>query len=96
MSSTGQSKDERSPATADEAPAPANPPEPPPPRRRDPGFRIALLEKLPALEFTSWSAREDFETDVDWAGIVSLRSDSVLGPLEPLAPTPRTDEFPAD
>ena len=58
-------------------------------RRRDPRFRVGLLDKLPRLEFTSWSAKTDFPVDEEWTGIVSLRSDSVLGPLEPLAPARR-------
>jgi hypothetical protein len=65
-------------------------PEPPgsrgPSRRRDPRFRIGLLDRLPRLEFTSWSVKTDFPVDEEWTGIVSLHSDSVLGPLEPLAP----------
>jgi hypothetical protein len=56
----------------------------PPQRRRDPRFRVGLLEKLPRLEFTSWSAQADVAVEEEWAGIVQLRSDSVLGPLEPL------------
>ena len=60
-----------------------------PSRRRDPRFRVGLLEKLPRLEFTSWSAKTDFPVDEEWAGLVSLRSDAVLGPLEPLAPARR-------
>ena len=62
--------------------APAGPE--PPARRRDPRFRVGLLEKLPRLEFTSWSAQADVAVEEEWAGIVQLRSDSVLGPLEPL------------
>jgi hypothetical protein len=58
-------------------------------RRRDPRFRIGLLDKLPRLEFTSWSAKTDFPVDEEWTGIVSLCSDAVLGPLEPLAPARR-------
>jgi hypothetical protein len=58
----------------------------PPPRRRDPRFRASLLERLPKLGFASWSAKEDFKADEEWAGIISLRSDAVLGPLENLAP----------
>jgi hypothetical protein len=50
-----------------------------------------LLERLPRLTFASWSAQEDFKADEDWAGIVSLRSDSVLGPLEPLAQERRAE-----
>ena len=60
-----------------------------PSRRRDPRFRVCLLDKLPRLEFTSWSAKTDFPVDEEWTGIVSLRSDTVLGPLEPLAPARR-------
>ena len=60
-----------------------------PARRRDPRFRVGLLHKLPRLEFASWSAKTDFPVDEEWTGIVSLRSDSVLGPLEPLAPARR-------
>jgi hypothetical protein len=59
---------------------------PPPARRRDPRSRIRLLEKLPKLAFASWSAKEDFKADEEWAGIVSLRSDAVLAPLENLVP----------
>jgi len=59
---------------------------PPPARRRDPRFRAGLIERLPKLGFASWSAKEDFKADEEWAGIVSLRSDAVLGPLENLAP----------
>jgi hypothetical protein len=62
---------------------------PPPARRRDPRFRAELIERLPKLGFASWSAKEDFKVDEEWAGIVSLRSDAVLGPLEPLAPERR-------
>jgi hypothetical protein len=69
--------------------APAGPE--PPARRRDPRFRVGLLDKLPRLEFTGWSAKTDFAVDEEWAGIVQLRSDSVLGPLEPLAHARRGD-----
>ncbi len=55
----------------------------------DPKFRVGLIERLPKLGFASWSAKEDFKVDKEWAGIVSLRSDAVLGPLEPLAPERR-------
>jgi hypothetical protein len=58
-------------------------------RGRGPRFRVGLLQKLPKLGFSSWSAREDFKVDEEWAGIVSLSSDAVLGPLEPLAPEHR-------
>ncbi len=67
----------------------ASPSPPPPARRRDPRFRVGLIERLPKLGFASWSAKEDFKVDQEWAGIVSLRSDTVLGPLEPLAPERR-------
>jgi hypothetical protein len=89
MSTAGQSANEASPATPDDTAAGAKSAELPPPRRRDQRFRIALLEKLSTLSFTSWSAKQDFEADEDWAGIVSLRSDAVLGPLEPLVPAQR-------
>jgi hypothetical protein len=69
----------------------AKPDTPPRSRRRDPRFRTLLIEKLPKLGFASWSAKEDFKADEEWAGIVSLRSDAVLGPLEKLAPG-RRDE----
>jgi hypothetical protein len=62
---------------------------PPPARRRDPRFRLELIERLPKLGFESWSAKEDFKIDEQWAGIVSLHSDAILGPLEPLAPDRR-------
>ncbi len=58
-------------------------------RKRDAGSRIRLIEKLPKLGFASWSAKEDFKADEEWAGIVSLRSDAVLSPLESLAPSRR-------
>jgi hypothetical protein len=67
--------------------APAGPE--PPARRRDPRFRVGLLERLPRLVFTSWSANADVSVEEEWAGIVQHRSDSVLGPLEPLAPARR-------
>ena len=76
---------EPEPGTADSAPAGPEPPA----RRRDPRFRVGLLDKLPRLEFTGWSAKTDVAVDEEWAGIVQLRSDSVLGPLEPLAPARR-------
>jgi hypothetical protein len=60
---------------------------PPQARRRDPRFRVGLLAKLPTLGFTSWSAKDDFKLDEDWAGIVSLRSDAILEPLESLVPS---------
>jgi hypothetical protein len=62
---------------------------PPPSRRRDPKFRVELIERLPKLGFASWSAKESFKVDKEWAGIVSLHSDAILGPLEPLAPERR-------
>jgi hypothetical protein len=89
MTSAGQSKNETSPTVVEGNPERAKPEGPPPARRRDPRFRTGLLERLPSLGFTSWSAKEDFKADDDWAGIVSLRSDAVLGPLEPLAPRRR-------
>ncbi len=58
----------------------------PPSRRRDPRFRAELIERLPKLGYASWSAKEDFQVEQEWGGIVSPRSDSILGPLEPLAP----------
>jgi hypothetical protein len=91
MSTPGQSANEAAPATPDDTVAGANSAELPPARRRDQRFRAALLEKLPTLSFTSWSAKQDFETDEDWAGIVSLRSDAVLGPLESLVPAKHDD-----
>ena len=75
--------------TKPEAPGDAPPGPDRPARRRDPRYRVGLLEKLPRLEFASWSAKTDFPVDEEWTGIVSLRSDSVLGPLEPLAPARR-------
>jgi hypothetical protein len=72
--------------TAAETPGEPTTESAPPARRRDPRFRIGLIEKLPRLGFTSWTAKTDFPVDEEWAGIVSLRSDSVLEPLEPLAP----------
>jgi hypothetical protein len=68
--------------------AEASPSPPPPARRRDPGFRVELIKRLPRLAFTSWSAKEDFKVDREWGGIVSLRSDAVLEPLESVAPAP--------
>jgi hypothetical protein len=74
----------------------AGPPEATPPeapaqdRGRGTRFRVGLLEKLPRLGFSNWSAREDFKVDEEWAGIVSFRSDVVLGTLEPLAPERRS------
>ncbi len=85
MSTPGQSTSETPPTNGEKTTEGSKPETLPPARRRDPRYRTALLEKLPSLGFTSWSAREDFKPDEDWAGIVSLRSDSVLGPLEPLA-----------
>ncbi len=85
MSTPEQSMNETSPTSEEGTSEGAKPESLPPARRRDSRFRTALLEKLPSLGFTSWSAREDFKPDDDWAGIVSLRSDAVLGPLEPLA-----------
>jgi hypothetical protein len=80
--------DDDKPAAAprDASPGDAKPDTPPRSRRRDPRFRTLLIEKLPKLGFTSWSAKEDFKADEEWAGIVSLRSDAVLGPLESLVP----------
>ena len=63
--------------------------EPVPSRKRDPRSRAALLARLPCLEFTSWSARTHFGADEDWAAGVSLGSDSLLAPLEPLSPGKR-------
>jgi hypothetical protein len=62
---------------------------PTPSRRRDPKFRVGLIERLPKLGFASWSAKEGFKVDKEWSGIVSLQSDAILGPLEPLAPERR-------
>jgi hypothetical protein len=71
----------------DEKPSEVALPEPPSRGRgRDQKFRARLLEKLPKLGFASWSPNEDFKVDEEWSGIVSLGSDAVLGPLEPLAP----------
>jgi hypothetical protein len=78
MNSEDQEDDKGSAATPDEATGE----KPPPTRRRDPRFRAELLERLPRLGFESWSAKEDFRADEEWAGIVSLHSDAVLGPLE--------------
>jgi hypothetical protein len=57
-----------------------------PVRRRDAKFRAELLKKLPQLPYASWSAKDEFAAGRDWEGIVSLRSDAILQPLEPLAP----------
>jgi hypothetical protein len=73
---------EKSPAEAPDSTAAEAPPAG---RGRGTKFRAGLHEKLPRLGFSSWSAREDFKVDEEWAGIVSLSSDVVLGPLEPLA-----------
>jgi hypothetical protein len=81
-------------SNVDETPAPEgpeagsgeSPDASPATRRRDPRFRAKLIEKLPKLGYSSWSAKEDFKVDEEWSGIVSLRSDAVLEPLEPLAP----------
>lgn len=81
MNSQDQDDDKTAVVTPDDA----TPEKPPPTRRRDPRFRAELLARLPQLGFESWSAREDFRADEEWAGIVSLRSDAVLGPLETLA-----------
>ncbi len=89
MGNPDQSGNQSPPATADETQSGTKPAEHPPARRRDPRFRISLLEKLPALEFTSWSAQGEFEADEEWTGIDSHRSDAVLSPLEPLAPAQR-------
>ncbi len=85
--------DDEKPALAPEGETPvdAKPEAPVPKRKRDAGSRIRLIEKLPKLGFASWSAKEDFKADEEWAGIVSLRSDAVLAPLESLAP-PRRGE----
>jgi hypothetical protein len=79
------------PDRADDATVGAPPPTPPPPpgRRRDHRFRARLLEKLPLLGVADWSAKDDFRVDEEWSGIVSLGSDAILGPLEPLAPDRR-------
>jgi hypothetical protein len=86
MSSPDQTNEDR----AEAAPSTGESPETPPRGRgRDQRFRARLLEKLPKLGFASWSANEDFKVDEEWSGIVSLGSDAVLGPLEPLAPERR-------
>jgi hypothetical protein len=83
--------DDEKPALAPEGETPddAKPEAPVRERKRDAGSRIRLIEKLPKLGFASWSAKEDFKADEEWAGIVSLRSDAVLSPLESLAPSRR-------
>jgi hypothetical protein len=83
----GQDQDDDKPGalSPDANPDPVTP-DSPPVRKRDPRSRIRLLEKLPKLAFASWSAKEDFKADEEWAGIVSLRSDAVLAPLENLVP----------
>jgi hypothetical protein len=83
------SSQERSDGAAAETPGGAPPPSPPPARKRDHRSRARLIEKLPLLGFASWSAKEDFRVDEEWSGIVSLNSDAVLGPLEPLVPDRR-------
>ena len=89
MSSQHRNNEETANTPAADTPDGAAPAAPPPARRRDPRFRVGLIERLPKLGFASWSAKEDFKVDQEWAGIVSLRSDAVLGPLEPLAPERR-------
>lgn len=63
---------------------------PPPGRRRDPAFRLGLIERLPTLAYSNWSARDDFWVDQNWADVLSLYSDAVLVPLEPFAPGRRS------
>ena len=86
MTNHDQDEDQAAGTTVEATPDDSKPETPPPARRRDPRFRAALIERLPKLGFASWSAKEDFKADEEWAGIVSLRSDAVLGPLENLAP----------
>ncbi len=90
MSDDRNEKDEAKEAGTPPTGKPRDGTQPPPPaRRRDPRFRLALIERLPKLGFASWSAKEDFKIDEQWAGIVSLHSDAILGLLEPLAPDRR-------
>jgi hypothetical protein len=85
MTSHDHDDDKTADAPGDASKGDAKPDTPPRSRRRDPSFRMLLIEKLRKLGFASWSAKEDFKADEEWAGIVSLRSDAVLGPLENLA-----------
>jgi hypothetical protein len=78
---------EATPENAETRPAE---PAPAPPRskfdRRDPRARAKLLERLPALAYHVWSLRDDLSIDEDWAGVANLKVDSLLEPLESVAP----------
>jgi hypothetical protein len=89
MSNNRQDDEQAADGTSAGPPGATAPETPTQDRGRGTRFRAGLLEKLPRLGFSSWSAREDFKVDEEWAGIVSMRSDVVLGPLEPLAPERR-------
>jgi hypothetical protein len=89
MSNHDEDEDDAAAPTVAATPDAASLETPPPARRRDPRFRAGLIERLPKLGFASWSAKEDFKADEEWAGIASLRSDAVLGPLEDLVPGSR-------
>jgi hypothetical protein len=60
-----------------------------PARRRDPKFRVSLIQRLPQMAYTNWSAKDNFKLDDEWGGVIALQSDAILGPLEPIAKTRR-------
>src|SRR5436309_2734194 len=49
-------------------------------------FRRNLLGKLPKLKYQHWSARDSFKLDEEWGAAANLRADSVLEPLQAVAP----------
>jgi hypothetical protein len=76
--------------TADEgaAEAAATPPAARGPKRT-PAFRAGLIGRLPTLSYTAWSVKDDFKIDAEWDGVIGLKADAVLGPLEPYSPDHR-------
>ena len=49
-------------------------------------FRKALLARLPMLGYTSWQVKDSFRFEDEWSDLVNVNADSVLGPLERVAP----------
>jgi hypothetical protein len=70
----------------DDAGGPAKPVSAP---KRTAKFRAGLLEKLCTLGYTGWSVKDNLKIDAEWGGVVNLKADAVLGPLEQFAPERR-------
>jgi hypothetical protein len=49
-------------------------------------FRQELLKRLPRPNYSTWSVKDDFRIEEDWEALAGLNGDTILAPLEKLAP----------